>query len=179
MLGSWSWPWTVFSNVSVFLASQVHGCRQRHLILWGPAPRWASRGFNLQQQMKCIPIRCLGSKMSSFWEEQNNHLDICWSKFYRMLKHVQCKLLTRRIGDQVYSHEVAAYILRAILWTARQLVDVQQSKPFRCGQSPIPKPCFDASATKFRRFRNQNQTRFRNQKKALPQPKKNRFRNQK
>lgn len=122
--------------VSFFLASQVHGCRQRHLILWGPAPRWASRGFNLQQQMKCIPIRCLGSKMSSFWEEQNKHLDICWSKFYRMLKHVQCKLLTRRIGDQVYSHEVAAYILRAILWTARQLVDVQQSKPFRCSLKP-------------------------------------------
>ena len=37
---------------------------------------------------------------------------------------------------------------------------------------PIPKPYFDASATKFRRFRNQNQTRFRNQEKALPQPKK-------
>ena len=44
---------------------------------------------------------------------------------------------------------------------------------------PIPKPYFDASATKFRRFRNQNQTRFRNQEKALPQPKKRRFRNQK
>ena len=37
---------------------------------------------------------------------------------------------------------------------------------------PIPKPYFDTSATKFRRFRNQNQTRFRNQEKALPQPKK-------
>ena len=47
-------------------------------------------------------------------------------------------------------------------------------KPFTITieKSPIPKPYFDASATKFRRFRNQNPTRFRNQKKTIPKPKK-------
>ena len=45
--------------------------------------------------------------------------------------------------------------------------------------SPILQPYFGDSPTKFRRFRNQNQIRFRNQKKTFPQPKKRRFRNQK
>lgn len=130
MLGSWSWPWSVFWQVRCMAAA---------------GGTWFSEG-RLHGELPVVSI--CNNRWSAFlyaaWAqrcpvfERNKIIILIFvdQNFIECSTHVQCKLLTRRIGDQVYSHEVAAYILRAILWTARQLVDVQQSKPFRCSLKP-------------------------------------------
>ena len=78
MLGSWSWPLVLFSA----------------RCMAAPGGTWFSEG-RLQGELPVVSIcnnrwstflyaawaqRC--PVFDSFWEKQNHHLDICWSKFY-------------------------------------------------------------------------------------------------